>query len=320
MADHSQVKKVLITGGAGFIGSHIADECVKRTWEVTILDNLSTGRIQNIQHLIQPQNINNQTSNTCEFVQGSITDPSLLQKLLKGVDYVFHQAAIASSVDDPLGSHEVNVTGSLNVLLAARDNHIKKVVCASSSAIYGNVPTLPKNEDMTVDPQSPYAVNKLSMEYYAGIFNKLYHLPTVCLRYFNVYGPRQNPSSEYAAVIPNFIQRIQHNQNLVIFGDGRQTRDFVAVQDVAKVNLLAAETDATGVYNIGSGEKISLNKLVEILSLITGRTDLKAIYDDPRPGDITHSLADISKAKSMGYNPYYTLTQGLCALMGIKLT
>lgn len=326
MVDRSQLIKVIITGGAGFIGSYIADECFNRGWQVTILDNLATGRIENIQHLLNlsPDTYKLKQSNSdspVSFVLGSITDLPFLQNLFKGVNFVFHQAAIASvadSIDDPLIAHEVNVTGSLNVLLAARDNHVKKVICASSSAIYGNEPSLPKKEDMAPDPQSPYAVTKLAMEYYCDVFNSVYHLPTVCLRYFNVYGPRQNPSSEYAAVIPKFIQRIKHNQSPVIYGDGCQTRDFVAVQDVAKANILAAESNAMGPYNIGSGEKTSLNELVATLILLTGRTDLKAVYDDPRLGDITHSLADISKAKSMGYTPYYTLTDGLRQVMGIK--
>jgi UDP-glucose 4-epimerase len=356
--------KVLITGGAGFIGSHIADECVKRGWQVTILDNLSSGRMENIQHLIQEpitkkqdtnnnqktkyetpnvsrpaspgtSNVTHQTSNSpvpetsnverqteIDFVQGSITNLELLQNLFRGVDYVFHQAAIASvpqSIWEPVKSHEVNLTGTLNVLIAAKDQMVKKVVFASSSAVYGDTPEEYKKEDQMPQPQSPYAVTKLAGEHYCQVFSHIYKLPTTCLRYFNVYGPRQSALSDYAAVIPKFIDRINHNKTPIIYGDGLQTRDFVAVQDVAKANLLAAETDATGAYNIGSGEITSLNQLAELLSLLMGRTDLRAVYEKERQGDIKHSLADISQARSIGYAPYYELAEGLRQLLGIKL-
>jgi UDP-glucose 4-epimerase len=322
---NSQPIRVVITGGAGFIGSHIADECVKRGWQVTILDDLSSGSLANIQHLIQEPRTKKQetkTDNPISFVKGSITDLSLLKNTFSGADYVFHQAAIASvpkSIWEPVKSHEVNLTGTLNVLIAAKDQMVKKVVFASSSAVYGDTPEEYKKEDQMPQPQSPYAVTKLAGEHYCQVFSHIYKLPTTCLRYFNVYGPRQSALSDYAAVIPKFIDRINHNKTPIIYGDGLQTRDFVAVQDVAKANLLAAETDATGAYNIGSGEITSLNQLAELLSLLMGRTDLRAVYEKERQGDIKHSLADISQARNIGYAPYYQLADGLRQLLGIKL-
>jgi len=338
--------RVVITGGAGFIGSHIADECVRRGWQVTILDNLSTGRIANIQHLLKGRTLRPdsstaesalekppspslvsydsqlKTQNSCTFLHGSITDLALLQNLFQGVDYVFHQAALASvpgSVNNPLSYHETNLTGSLNVLLAARDNHVKKVVCASSSAIYGNEPAQPKREDMQPDPQSPYAVTKLAMEYYCDIFNKLYSLPAVCLRYFNVFGPRQDPASEYAAVIPKFIEKIQAGRSLIVYGDGEQTRDFVYVKDVVAANLLAAESKAAGVYNVGSGLQFSVNNLAYILLKITGREDLPVSHQDARAGDVKHSVADITSLTNLGYQPHYTLQSGLREMLDIQV-
>jgi UDP-glucose 4-epimerase len=321
-------RKAVVTGGAGFIGSHIADECVKRGWQTTILDNLSTGRIENIRYLINDQNSkfeirnpklethNSQltTHNSCEFVQGSITDLPLLQKLLSGADYVFHQAAIPSvprSIENPIASYEANVTGTLNLLIAARDSKVKKVVFASSSSVYGDTPTLPKKEEMLPNPLSPYAANKISAEYHCAAFNKVYHLPTVCLRYFNVYGPRQNPDSQYAAVIPKFIQCILNGKSPVIFGDGEQSRDFTFVQDVAAANILAAESETTGVFNIGTGERITLNQLTRLMLTILGRTEIKPVYEKERAGDIKHSLADITRAGSFGYSPRYTIEKGL---------
>jgi UDP-glucose 4-epimerase len=298
--------KALVTGGAGFIGSHIAEEMVKRGWQVTIIDDLSTGRMENIQRLL--------AHNSLSFLLGSITDLPLLQAAFKGVDYVFHQAAIPSvpsSIENPLATHEVNITGTLNVLLAARDNKVKKVVFASSCAIYGNEPTLPKKEDMPADPQSPYAVSKLTAEYYCSVFTNIFRLPTVCLRYFNVYGPRQNPSSEYAAVIPKFIKVVTGGKAPTIYGDGEQTRDFVYVNDVVRANLLAAESDITGVFNIGTGEKISLNQLVQVILKTMSRNEIKPLYAEEKPGEVKHSLADISKAGAFGWKPEYRVHKGL---------
>lgn len=298
-------KKVVVTGGAGFIGSHLAELLMSKDYAVIIIDDLSTGKMVNIEPLLHLGNV--------EFVEGSISDLPLLQRLFQNVDYVFHEAAIASvarSVENPLASHEVNVTGSLNVLLAARDNGVKKVVCASSAAVYGDTPTLPQREDMTPNPKSPYAVHKLTMEHYCRIFTELYSLPTVCLRYFNVYGPRQDPNSEYAAVISKFIQKAIEEKPLTIFGDGEQSRDFVFVKDVTRANLLAVESDTTGVFNIGTGESISLNTLAEQITRLTGK-DVDIIHNEPRIGDIRHSLADISKAEGFGYRPEFNLSDGL---------
>jgi UDP-glucose 4-epimerase len=348
--------KVLITGGAGFIGSHIADECVKRGWQVTILDNLSSGRMENIQHLIQEpitkkqdtnnnqktkyetpnvsrpaspgtSNVTHHTSNSpvpetsnverqteIDFVRGSITNLELLQNLFRGVDYVFHQAAIPSvprSIDNPAASNEANVTGTLNVLIAARDNHVKKVVFAASSSVYGDTPTLPKQEDMPPNPQSPYALTKMTGEYYCGVFTKVYGLPTTCLRYFNVYGPRQDPNSQYSAVIPKFIQSILAGKAPVIFGDGEQSRDFTFVKDVVSANLLAAESQAAGVFNIGTGERITLNQLTQMMFKLLNRADIQPVYQKDRAGDVKHSLADITRARAFGYDPEYNIERGV---------
>jgi UDP-glucose 4-epimerase len=196
------------------------------------------------------------------------------------------------------------------VLLAARDNGVKKVIYASSSSVYGDTPTLPKKEDMSPNPQSPYAVTKLAGEYYCRVFHQVYGLPTVCLRYFNVYGPRQDPSSQYAAVIPIFIRKVLDNKPPIIFGDGEQTRDFTFVKDVVDVNILAAESDVTGVYNIGRGERLSINRLTKLVIRLVGNS-VEPVHEEPRAGDVKHSLADISKARQFGYNPRYNLEEGL---------
>ena len=296
-------KKVIVTGGAGFIGSNLVDELSKQH-SVTVVDDLSTGKMENIAHL---KNI--------DFILGSITDPGLLKRAFEGAEYVFHLAALPSvqrSVDDPLASNAANVDGTLNVLLAARDCGVKKVVYASSSAVYGDEPTLPKREDMMPGPLSPYAVGKITGEYYARVFSELYGLRTVCLRYFNVYGPRQDPASEYSAVIPIFISRILAGKAPVIFGDGNQTRDFAFVRDVVRANILSMEKEqAEGVFNIACGKRTSLNQLAGIIMEIVG---LKAglIHEKPRPGDIQDSLADISAARNeLGYEPEYDLMSGL---------
>lgn len=248
-----------------------------------------------------------------EFVQGNITDLCLLQKLFHGVNYVFHQAALARvphSVEDPLATNEVNVNGTLNVLVAAKENRVKKVIYASSSSIYGDAISLPQREDMVPNPLSPYALTKLAGEYYCNIFRQIYGLSTVCLRYFNVYGPRQDPHSQYALVIPSFIDRISHNLPPIIFGDGEQSRDFTFIKDVVRANILAAENDAEGVFNIGSGKNITINRLAEII-LNLMQKDLKPIHQKSRPGDPRHTLADISKAKSFGYEPKWRLVDGI---------
>jgi len=297
--------KVVVTGGAGFIGSHLAEELVRRGYSVTIIDDLSTGKKENVKTLLKDEKI--------EFIKGSVTDLPLLQKIFRDVDNVFHLAAIASpprSIDDPLSSHEVNVTGTLNVLLSARDNKVKKVIYSSSAAVYGNAPELPKQEDMMPGPESPYAVDKLSGENYCGVFQKVYGLSTVCLRYFNVYGPRQDPNSQYAAVIPKFIKSCIDGNPPIIYGDGEQTRDFIFVKDVAKANILAAERKLNGVYNIGNGTAISVNQLFKIIADHV-KSDIKPEYREERAGDIKHSLADISQARKFGFQPGYDMKSGL---------
>ena len=325
-------RKVVVTGGAGFIGSHLADELLRRGYRVLILDDLSTGRKENIARLLGSSPMSAQSPlprgerikvrvKGVEFIQGSVTDLPLLRGLCQGAQYVFHQAAIPSvprSVENPLASHEANITGTLNVLVAARDNSVRKVIYASSSSVYGDTPTLPKREDMLPGPQSPYAVTKLAGEYYCQVFQEVYGLATVCLRYFNVYGPRQDPASQYAAVIPRFISRISQGEAPVIFGDGEQTRDFTFVADAVEANILAAESDASGIFNIGKGERTSVNQLAELTIRLIGNK-VEPIHEEPRPGDIRHSLADISKAKKFGYNPKYDLERGLNeTISGIK--
>lgn len=301
------MKKVVVTGGAGFIGSHLAEELEKEKYHVVIIDNLCTGRMENIERLIRKE--------TVEFIEASISNLPLLRRLFSGATYVFHQAAIPSvprSIDHPLASHKANITGTLNVLLAARDNEVKKVIYASSSSVYGETPMLPKKEDMAPNPQSPYAVTKLTGEHYCHAFKRVYGLPTVCLRYFNVYGPRQDPNSSYAAAIPRFIKRVSEGKPPIIFGDGKQTRDFTYIKDVIAANILAAEGEATGVCNIARGENVTINEVVRIVcKLINNFRYVEPIYKEPRVGDVKHSLADISKAKNFGYMPKYDLDRGL---------
>ncbi len=297
--------RYIVTGGSGFIGSNLADE-LARKHDVVIIDNISTGRRVNSEHLLENERVT--------FVEGSITDLALLQDLFSGADGVFHQAAIPSvprSVNDPISSNEANVTGTLNVLVAAKDCGVRKVVAASSSSVYGDTPVLPKHEAMQPNPLSPYAVSKLADEYYGKVFSELYGIQTVFLRYFNVFGPRQDPNSEYAAVIPKFITRLLDNRPPTIYGDGGQTRDFTFVRDVVQANIRAMESDAQGVFNIACGRRISLNDLASILMDIIGvRVD--PVYEPVRAGDVRDSLADISRAReAFGYDPQYTVEEGL---------
>jgi len=303
--------KIVVTGGAGFIGSRLAEELANRGYYVIILDDLSTGRVENIADAL--------AKGKGEFIQGSITDVPLLQRLFQGVLYVFHLAAIPSvtrSIENPQASHEVNATGTLNVLSAARDNGVKKIIYASSSSVYGDTPTLPKREEMLPNPQSPYAVSKLTGEYYCRVFQEVYGLPSVCLRYFNIYGPGQDPESPYAAVIPKFIRRIYERNPPVIFGDGEQTRDFTFVKDATEANILAAESGATGIFNIGRSESVTINQLAQLTIRLIGKEGIEPVHKEPRPGDVRHSLADISKARTFGYNPKYSLEKGLRETVG----
>jgi UDP-glucose 4-epimerase len=289
-------KRVLVTGGAGFIGSNLAEKLAEEN-EVVILDDLSAGKIETIEALIKKDNVT--------FIHGSITDLDLLQKSFKGIDYVFHQAAIASvpkSIKDPKSSNEANITGTLNVLIAAKDAEIKKLVCASSSSVYGDTPLLPISEDTPLNPLSPYAVTKAAGEFYSKVFHDLYGLQTISLRYFNVFGPGQDPNSQYAAVIPKFINAIMNDESPVIYGDGEQSRDFTFVKHVVEANIMACESNMTGVFNIAYGKRITINQLVSMINEILGK-NIEPVYAEPISGDIKHSMADISKAKSIGYEP-----------------
>jgi UDP-glucose 4-epimerase len=287
-------KKVVVTGGLGFIGSNIVERLVPEN-EVLVIDNKSTGKLENVNHI---------HSNNLKILIGSITELDL-KNAFKGYDYVLHQAALPSvprSVKDPIGSNEANITGTLKVLTAAKNTGIKKVVFASSSSVYGDTPTLPKKEDMLINPLSPYAVTKATGELYCKVFKEIYRLPTVSLRYFNVFGPRQDPNSQYAAVIPKFITAMLNDKSPIVYGDGTQSRDFTFVQNVVDANILACESDITGTFNIACGRRITINQLIGMINDLLGK-DIKPKYVDPRPGDIKHSLADISIAKSFGYDP-----------------
>ncbi|MDD1671224.1 MAG: SDR family oxidoreductase [Methanomicrobiales archaeon] len=297
--------KYLITGGAGFIGSHLA-ETLGGHHDLVLLDDLSNGRMENIRHLVGP--------GRATFVRGSVTDFPLLKEHLEGVDGVFHQAAIVSvprSVKDPIATNEANVTGTLKLLVAVRDAGVKAVVFASSSSVYGESPVLPKREDMPASPMSPYAVSKAAGEHYMRVFSDLYGIRTVSLRYFNVFGPRQDPDSPYAAVIPRFVTRVLRGEAPVIHGDGRQTRDFTYVRDVVQGNLRAMESAERGIFNIAGGRQVSILDLARTIMAITGR-QIPVQHADPRPGDIRDSVADISAARErLHYAPEYTLRAGL---------
>ena len=298
-------KQVVITGGAGFIGSHLAQELAKEN-EVIILDDFSSGKAENISEFSEMPNV--------KVVKGTILNLPLLHQLFDGIDYVFHLAAdpsVVGSIANPAKTNEVNVTGTLNVLLVAKDRKVKKVIYASSSAIYGDAP-IPNVEAMILKPTSPYALTKLTGEYYCQLFSQIYGLPAVSLRYFNVYGPRQDANSDYAAVIPKFIHRILANQAPVIYGDGQQTRDFIFVEDVARATISAAEADVQeGAINIACGQNTSINQLADKLIIALGK-NLKPLYTDPQPGDIKYSVADISKAEHLlGFKPQCSLEEGL---------
>jgi UDP-glucose 4-epimerase len=297
--------KYLITGGAGFIGSHLA-EALAGPHDLVLLDNLSTGKRGNFRHLVGREGVT--------FVEGSVTDLPLLREVMEGVDGVFHEAALVSvprSVKDPVATNEANVTGTVKLLAAARDAGVKAVVFASSSSVYGESAVLPKREDMPVAPLSPYAVSKAAGEQYLRVFGELYGIRTVSLRYFNVFGPRQDPDSQYAAVIPLFITRVLRGEPPVINGDGGQTRDFTFVRDVVQGNLRAMESGARGVFNIASGRQVSVLELARTIMDTAGR-EVPVRHADPRPGDIRYSVADISAARAaLGYEPRYTLRAGL---------
>jgi nucleoside-diphosphate-sugar epimerase len=299
--------QILVTGGAGFIGSHLTNRLEEQGYRVRVLDNFSTGRRSNLAAI----------SGDVELIEADIQDYEWVAKAAAGCEVVFHQAALASvphSIADPLANNAVNVTGTLNVLLAARDHGARRVILASSSAVYG--PTAngaPTREEHPTTPISPYATAKLALEGYARNMHIAHGLETVALRYFNVFGPRQDPNSQYAAAIPNLVTALLRGEPPVIFGDGEQSRDFVYVANVVHANLLAMRSpEAPGnVYNVACGHRITLNRLVRELCRLLA-TDVKPAYAAPRPGDIKHSSADIRRAQTeLGYAPVVTLTEGL---------
>ncbi|TEU07800.1 MAG: SDR family oxidoreductase [Candidatus Aminicenantes bacterium] len=298
--------KYLVTGGAGFIGSHIVGELVHRGQSVRIVDNFSTGKKENIAPFLEK----------IELIEGDIKDFKVCQQAAKDMDFILHQAALTSvprSIEDPLLTNEVNITGTLNLLLASRDAGVQRFVLASSAAVYGDNPGLPKKEDMEGFPLSPYAASKRMGELYCQVFNRVFGLSTVSLRYFNIFGPRQDPSSQYASVIPNFIGKMLKEEKPVVFGDGEQSRDFLYVSNVVEANILASQArEVSGeVFNIGSGERTSVNALVVKLNEVSDK-EIKPTYGEPRPGDIKHSYADISKARKMlKYEPSVSFSEGL---------
>ena len=296
----------LVTGGAGFIGSHLVTALVGRGETVRVLDNLSSGRLENLAHV----------KDKIELIEGDAADFATVNQVVKGVDVVFHQAALASvpaSLREPVVSHQACATATVNVLTAAQRAGVRRVVFAASSACYGDAPAAVKRETDQLDPLSPYAAAKIASEYYCKSFGKSFGLETVCLRYFNVYGPRQDPASEYSAVIPIFVSRMLRGDQPTIFGDGQQSRDFVYVEDVVAANLLAAErTEPVGhSINIGAGHRATLLDLVSAINQAMG-SDLAPQFAPPRAGDVRDSMADISLArKLLGYEPRFTLEEGL---------
>ena len=298
---------VLVTGGAGFIGSNLADELIRQGAKVKIFDNLSTGFRENLEEI----------GGDFEFIEGDLNDNCLLEKAVRDVEYIFHQAALPSvprSVENPLETHRACVDGTFNLLRLAKENNVRRVIYAASSSAYGDQPTLPKIETMLPEPLSPYAAAKLMGEYYCQVFNRVYNLETVSLRYFNVFGPRQNPSSMYSGVISRFIDALMKNSQPVIFGDGEQSRDFTYIANVVNANIKAAQTNQGigEVINAANGERISLNELLAVLKKITNKHSVEADYQPARKGDVKHSQADNTRAvKWLEYEKLVGLENGL---------
>jgi UDP-N-acetylglucosamine/UDP-N-acetyl-alpha-D-glucosaminouronate 4-epimerase len=298
----------LVTGGTGFIGSHIVEALLHKGETVRVFDNFATAPERNLKTLLD--------LGALEIMQGDLRDAEAVKAAMQRIEIVFHQGALTSvqrSIEDPVMSLETNVNGTQHVLLAALEAGVRRVIYASSSSVYGNASVPVKSEDLPARPLSPYAVQKLTGELLCGVFTRAYGLETVALRYFNVFGPRQNPHSQYAAVIPRFLQAILAGRPPVIFGDGEQTRDFTYIENVVQANLLAAVSkDAVGeAINIGCGETISLNAMLRLLEELTGQR-IEAEYSDPRPGDVRHSLADINRARRLlGYLPVVAFREGL---------
>src|SRR5712691_8994565 len=298
--------RYLVTGGAGFIGSNTVDELVSRGHSVVVLDDLSSGKEDNLAEI----------RNKITFIKGSVTDIEVVRKAMHEAEYVLHLAARTSvprSVKDPIETNRINIDGALNVLVAARDAKVKRVVFAASSSAYGETPTLPKAETMQPQPISPYGVTKYVGELYGQAFGRCYGLENVALRYFNIFGPRQDPGSPYSGVLAKFCTAFLENTQPVVFGDGEQTRDFTYVENAVQANLLTCEApNVTGkVFNVGCGRRVSLNQVLEALGKITGKT-LEAKYDPPRDGDIRDSQADIAQAREyLGYDPQVSFEDGL---------
>lgn len=296
----------LVTGGAGFIGSHIVERLVRDGHQVRVLDDFSSGKESNLEAF----------RTEVDLVKGDIRDAAIVTDAMKGVDIVFHEAALGSvprSVADPLTTHEVNMTGTLNVLLAAREAGVRRVVYASSSSVYGETPVLPKHEDMTPQPLSPYALSKLVGEHYASVFKHIYDFEVVALRYFNIFGPRQDPESQYAAVIPRFITALLEGKSPVVYGDGLQSRDFTYVDNVVQANLLASEADGAAgqAFNVACGGRYTLLDLLAKLKAILG-SDIEPIHEGSRAGDVKDSQASIEAAeRAMGYRVLVDFDQGL---------
>ena len=295
--------RILVTGGAGFIGSHIV-EAFQGKAEIRVLDNLRTGFLKNLEGF------------QVDFREGSILDKPVLEKAMEGVDYVFHLAAMISvpeSMSKPQECVEINTQGTLNVLEAAAKAGAKKLCLSTSAAIYGDNPQVPKRETMAPEPKSPYAVTKLDDEYYCAMFTRERNLPTACLRYFNVFGPRQNPHSQYAAAVPIFVAKALANEPLTIYGDGEQTRDFIYVKDIARANaFFATESTATGVHNIAYGGVITINDLARKTIQLTGSRS-EILHQAERAGDVKHSYAAIDKLKATGFKPCSNFDEGLAA-------
>jgi nucleoside-diphosphate-sugar epimerase len=297
----------LVTGGAGFIGSHIASKLVASGARVRIIDDLSTGYLHNVEEI----------GGDVDFIEASLTDENAVRRALEDVEVVFHEAAIPSvprSVERPRETHAACVDATFNLLVLAREQNVRRMVYAASSSAYGDQPTLPKVEDMLPEPLSPYAVAKLVGEYYAQVFYKVYGLETLSLRYFNVFGPRQDPSSQYSGVISRFISVLLSGERPVIYGDGEQSRDFTYIDNVVEANIRAAETTKGlgQIINIANGERISLNELLTVLKELTGTTGVEPEYREMRAGDVRHSLADISRAQEyLEFSPKIGLREGL---------
>lgn len=299
--------RVLVTGGAGFIGSHIADTLIRQGAKVRIIDNFVTGNRSNLEEI----------SGDFDFVEGDLNDNSILPSAVSDIDIVFHEAALPSvprSVENPAETHQACANATLNLLIKAKDAGVRRVIYAASSSAYGDQPTLPKVETMSPDPLSPYAAAKLMGEFYCRVFNQVYGLETLSLRYFNVFGPRQDPSSTYSGVISRFIDALMKGSTPVIYGDGEQTRDFTYIDNVVQANLSAAQTPS-GIgqtLNVANGERVSLNTLLETLKAITGKNDVSADYMPDRRGDVKHSQADNGRAiEHLGYRKVVGLEEGL---------